>query len=279
MVGWTESGDIGFDVLKRVHDSLSVSMIMTVRDCMMTCRREDNVGEVMGRNKNNFSFLPVVDEAGCIQGLYKAEQWFNKEAPHQPIGDDFELFSEDLVIGADASILEFVMTADKRPTRLVVSGHQVAGLISLSDLQQLPVRAVLFTLLTSLEIAMATRIETEWPDASGWLELLSEQRRDNILKAIDTANQNDGFVSEILFTQFSDKATIIRKKGLISGSGTTLRRNFEAIRKLRDKIAHANYYAETPEAARKVAKVVRLISQIKKDLLREIKNKEASISI
>ena len=101
----------------------------------------------------------------------------------------------------------------------------------------------------------------------------------NILKAIDTANQNDGFVSEILFTQFSDKATIIRKKGLISGSGTTLRRNFEAIRKLRDKIAHANYYAETPEAARKVAKVVILISQIKKDLLREIKNKEASISI
>ena len=121
-------------------------------------------------------------------------------------------------------------------------------------------------------MAMAKRIETEWPDASGWLELLSEQRRDNILKAIDTANQNDGFVSEILFTQFSDKATIIRKKGLISGSGTTLRRNFEAIRKLRDKIAHANYYAETPEAARKVAKVVRLISQIKKDLLREIKN-------
>ena len=115
MVGWTESGDIGFDVLERVHDSLSVSMIMTVRDCMMTCRREDNVGEVMGRNKNNFSFLPVVDEAGCIQGLYRAEQWFNKEAPHQPIGDDFELFSEDLVIGADASILEFVMTADKRP--------------------------------------------------------------------------------------------------------------------------------------------------------------------
>ena len=73
------------------------------------------------------------------------------------------------MIGADASIVEFVMTADKRPIRMVVSGDRVAGLVSLSDLQHLPVRAAIFTLITSLEIAMAKRIEEEWRDnATGW---------------------------------------------------------------------------------------------------------------
>ena len=76
----------------------------------------------------------------------------------EAIGDDFVPFSEDIVIGADASIIDFVTTADERQTRLVVSGDRVAGLVSLSDLQQLPVRAALFTLITRLEIAMAQRM-------------------------------------------------------------------------------------------------------------------------
>ena len=66
------------------------------------------------------------------------------------------------MIGADASIIDFVMAAHECPTRLVVSGDRVAGLVRLSDLQHLPVRVAIFTLTTSLEIAMAKRIESEW---------------------------------------------------------------------------------------------------------------------
>ena len=227
----------------------------------------------MARNKDDFSFLPVVDNAERFLGLYKAERWFGKEAPHEPIGGDFELFSEDHVIGADASIIEFVMTADKRPMRLVVSGDRVAGLVSLSDLQLLPVRAAIFTLITSLEIAMARRIETEWHDDTiGWLELLSDGRREKILDEMRTAKQKDGFVSEIVFTQISDKATIVRKKKLVPGSGKQLQRDFNAIRDLRDNIAHSNYYAETPEDAGRVCEVVREIRRIREDLLTGIED-------
>ena len=145
-----------------------------------------------------------MDSTERFLGLYKAEQWFSKEAPDEPIGDDFEPFSEDHVIGADASIIEFVMTADERPTRLVVSGARVTGLVSLSDLQRLPVLAAIFTLITSLEIAMAKRIEVEWhDDAAGWLELLSDGRRAKLLDEMKTAKEKDGFVSAMVFTQIS----------------------------------------------------------------------------
>ena len=272
---WTTGSDAGLDALEQLHRSLTVDMIMTPRARLRVCRRNHTASAVMTRNMENFSFLPVVDEAGRFLGLYQAERWFSKEPPQQLIGDDFELFSEELVIGADASIVDFVTRADQRPTRLVVSGVRVAGLVSLSDLQQLPVRAALFTLITCLEMAMAKRIEKEWhrDDPSGWLELLSDERQADILKAIRKAKKKDGFVSEIVLTHFSDKATIICKKGLVPGSASQLECNFDAIRELRNDLAHANYYAETPKAARNVCAVVRTILQINEDMLLGIENK------
>ena len=267
-VRWANPGDSGPGVLDRVQQGLTVDMIMTPRAELRTCRRNEIASDVADRNTKNFSFLPVVDAEKRILGLYEAARWFVTKAPQQAIDDDFVLFSEDIVIGADASIIDFVRMADEHPTRLVVSGDRVAGLVSLSDLQQLPVRAALFTLITRLEIAMAERIEQEWnADAgTGWLAVLGRDRRATIQEAIDRAKMEDGFVSEIALSQLVDKATIIRKKRLIPGSATSLKRDFNAIVKLRNDIAHANYYAETPGMASKVCLAVRTILRIEKEL-------------
>ena len=257
--------DVGPDVLDQLQGSLTVSTIMTPRDDLETCRRDETARSVMARNEEDYSFFPVVDdtERKRFLGLYRAERWFRDEAPDDSIREEFELLSEDHVIGADASIIEFVTTADERPARLVVSGDEVTGLVTLSDLQRLPVRAAIFALITSLELAMSERIEAEWPDDStDWLELLSPDRRENVEDKITTAKREDGYVSAIVLTQISDKATILRKQKLVSGSGKQLKRDFKAIRKLRDKVAHASYYAETPKAAYEVCEVVRRIGQI-----------------
>ena len=146
---------------------------------------------------------------------YSAQRWFDDEAPDEPIREDYEPLAEDHVIGADASIIEFVTTAHERPARLVVSGDEVTGLVTLSDLQRLPVRAAIFALITSLELAMSERIATEWPnDSTDWLELLSLDRRENVEDKITTAKREDGYVSAIVLTQISDKATILRKQKL-----------------------------------------------------------------
>jgi len=47
--------------------------------------------------------------------------------------------SEDNLIGADAGILAFVKMADRHSCRLVIAGSEITGLVSLSDVQQLPV--------------------------------------------------------------------------------------------------------------------------------------------
>ncbi|WP_287209273.1 hypothetical protein, partial [Mesorhizobium sp.] len=77
-------------------------------------------------------------------GLFFAERFFDATPPSGKISESVIPLSEETLVGADASILDFIRDADQRPCRLVVSGRQIEGLVSISDMQKLPVRAALF---------------------------------------------------------------------------------------------------------------------------------------
>ena len=267
-IPWARRADVGLPALERVQRGLTVEAIMTPHTRWMSCRRGDNVRELMSRNIARYSFLPVLDEEDRIVGLYRAEDWFDQQPPDQPIDTEFVPFAENLVVGADATIIEFLASAQEQPTKLVVSGHRVAGLVSLSDLQQLPVRAALFTLVTSLEIVMADWIEAQWPaDPKSWLDLLSPGRRAKVLKKIEDFKNSDSFVNEVLCTEFTDKCTIIRRQAALPPSNTQVEHQFSAILKLRDRLAHASHYAQNPQEAQEVCCVTRRILEIRQHLL------------
>lgn len=268
-MSWAANHDASLDKLRRVQGSLTVGLIMVPRADFQTCSLSHAAVEVKARNADNYSFLPVVDDGDRVIGLYNAEQWFGIEPQDEMVGANYLALSEDTVIGADASIFDFIRYADKVSTKLVVSGEGVAGLVSLSDVQQLPVRAALFALVTSLEMAMSLAIERRWEHPRDWMALLTEGRKGKLLAEIDSAKQRDGFVSELAFTQFSDKTTLLIKGGLLSGSRNSLEAQFKLIRQLRDDLAHANRYADTPEAAKSVCRVVRSIYDLKDELLQK----------
>ena len=272
--GWTNNGRDGSSALEQVRRNLTVDLIMTPREDLQTCRRDETASSVKAKNKGQFSFLPVVDEAEGFLGLYQAYRWFDAEAPNELIGDDFDLFSEAVVIGADASIIDFVQVAHVRPARFVVSGDRVEGLVTQSDLQQLPARAAFFSLITNLEMAMARRIEAEWSDRDprGWLDVLSPGRREKIVEEVCKAKRDDTFVREILFSQFVDKTDIIRKKQLINRSKNSLKRDFRAINELRDYIAHANNFAQSQTEAEETCRTVGLILQIQEELSKSMRD-------
>lgn len=268
---WGANHNASLEVLQQVQGSLKVELLMVPRSDFASCSPAETASEVHLRNVNQFSYFPVM-ENGRILGLYHAERWFKETPLNVPIGDDFQKLSEEIVVGADASIFDFVMQADQHPTNLVVSGNQIAGLVSLSDLQQLPVRASLFALITSLEMAMALTIETTWDQPEDWMAHLSEGRAAKIREAVAEAQKTDGFVSEIAFAQISDKADIIRKAKLLDRSAASFERAIVPIRKLRDNVAHANHYASTPKDAKNVCSVVRDIYELKAELMNVISN-------
>jgi len=246
------------ELLNRLSAGLKVRMIMTPRSDFMACAPTETVAEVVERNRlDRFSYIPVMRESACV-GLLHAERWFSDPAPTSPVSEYLEPLSESNLIGGNASILDFVGAADTRPCRLVVSGERIEGLVSLSDLQHLPVRSALFAMITALELCMADLIRMRHPDLS-WLDYLSEDRSAKIRDEIARSQREDGYVDALLFTQFSDKGTIIRKSlarelGL---SGTYLNRILGELTRLRDNLAHANQYAATPSEGKHVCSVVR----------------------
>lgn len=265
---WPSRPATAQETVEAVQAGLTVRLIMTERDSLMTCRPSDAAASLAAKNdKHRFSSVPIVRD-GRICGLYNAERWFEETPPAgRRIEDDFEALSEDLLIGGEASILEFVLSAAQRPARLVVSGSEIVGLVCLADLHKLPVRAALFGLVTALEMVMAERIQGAYPNGpKGWLKLLSAGRQEKVKEKVAFLRESDTLVSEILATDFADKAKVIAKLNVLEGSKTKLNDEFEEIKKLRDSLAHASIFAETKGAAENVPHTVKAIGRIMSEL-------------
>jgi hypothetical protein len=263
---WARNHDASIEKLHRVQGSLTVELIMVPRVDFLTCAPSETVAQVKQRNRDDFSFIPVKDDGGRIVGLFNAEGRFADEAPDKLVGDDFAPLSEDYLIGANASIFDFLQQADTHPTNLVIAGTEIAGLVTLSDIQELPVRAALFALLTSFEMAMGLTIQRRWPEPRGWMDFLSDGRRGKLEASINVAKDKNAFINEIVLTQFCDKCDIIRKAQLLP-EVPELQLRIKAMQDLRDNLAHANQYAATPNDAKEVCTVVRDILFLKAALL------------
>src|SRR5690606_28851255 len=132
--------------------------------------------------------------------------------------------SEECLIGADASILAFIVEADRHTCRLVVSGSEISGLVSLADLQKLPVRAALFAMITHVEITMTGAIRREFDGSDAWMERLSDDRQAKVEEIAAKSRDENNFVDSILSTQFADKTTIIQKSPSFRGSRSAFER-------------------------------------------------------
>ena len=266
---WPSDPDTAPETVEAVQAGLTVRLVMTERHRLMTCCPSDMVASLVAANVDQFSFVPVVSE-GRICGLYNAERWFEKKPPSETrVEEDFDLLSEDQLIGGEVSILDYVLSAPKRPARLVVSGSEIVGMVCLADLHKLPVRAALFGLVTALEMVMTEEIQGNCSNGSQeWLALLSAKRREKAVDKIDSLRADDTFVSEILATEFADKADVVIKLGLLEGSKKGLRKEFRSIGKLRNSLAHASVFASNSVAAEKVSHTVRAILKLMDELRR-----------
>ena len=248
---------------------LKVSLIATPRAKLEKCRPEESIAEVQRRNIKGYDFLPVVEvdaEGAPIVGLFHAKSFQLNPSVDGIVRDNMDKLSDANLIGADASILDFLSEVSSRPFRLLVSGKRIDGLVSWSDLQKLPVRAALFGLTTGLEIVMSAAIRSEYPAGDGWLVHLSSGRRGKLRQEIESSHENDSEVDDLLFTQISDKATILRKSWDLGESQKQLKEHFRRIRKLRDKLAHANEYAATLDDAISVCHTVRKLLELQRTI-------------
>ena len=243
--------------LQPLQRTLPVSLISTPRAHLTVCGLDELIEEVVSSTAvTGYDHIPVLsaDDSSEIVGVLST-----KVETAGRVRDHFQPLTEHLLVGADASILDFALDAHRQPYRLVVAGSRVDGIVTLWDLQKLPARAAFFGLVTGLEMLLQRAICNEY-STSEWMAALTPGRRKKVECALQEARESDAFVAEILYAEFADKLDVVRKFTNLS------KRDKESMVRLRDKLAHASDYALTTQLALKTCSTVSQIVNFENEL-------------
>jgi len=253
--------------LAAIEGAATVDLIGTFGD--LKCAEPDEAvpDVVRDPSRQDFDYLPV-RKNGRITGLFRRAEIARQleEGNIQcraHVSDQMEALSEENIVSSGASVLTFIETADYHPCRLVLRKTAIDGIITISDLQRLPVRPVLFLLITHLELLMESKIRklfSEDPDRS--IELLGSKKRKRIEREWTRRRDHNLVIDKLIVTGISDKIEILEKRVGLSLQVDAQGGDFGGIVDLRNGVAHADGYAPTPEKAQELARTVRLIRKL-----------------
>ena len=258
------------DTFEILHAGLTVALIQTPREELVTCGPQEAVADVLDENRRrdeSYDYLPV-EKGGVIVGLFRT-----RPKPDDPPADGaivkchMDHLSSANLIGGDGAILDFLREIDEKPYRLVVAGDRISGLVTWSDLQKLAVRPVIFDLVTGLEAEMVHAIKHRYPSGEDWLVHLQSEGRRNVRRRIERGEANDSRVDALLYTYFCDKARILRAMDCPrSWDGSKYQEEFGRIRDLRNQVAHLHDYVSSRQEVTRLQETVRSLLRIRPEL-------------
>jgi len=132
----------------------------------------------------------------------------------------------------------------------LLAGPDVRQIVTVSDLNRLPVRVYLFTILSHLEGLMADLLVDEFPD-DAWLGELTERQRANVRGLYDQKKGVDVDTRLIDCTTLTQKFAIISKNARLRvrfgrTSKATFERYVQPVKELRDRLTHGLDPIEEP---------------------------------
>lgn len=246
-------------ILSHLERSTPVRLMATI-GAFVAADAAEPVAEAAGRaDQHRFDYLPVREGAdGPVVGLF-ARKGIPPDGAVR-VRDVMQPLSTANLIAIDAPLLQFVLSADTNPCRLILDDTKISGLVTLSDIQRLPVRTALFSLFIHLELLLTEVLRREiGPDRSPF-DLLPSKRADDAQERWERFRAGGLDHDPCSALMFADKKTIARKLKLCGISGERIEKELTQIEaKLRNPIAHGADYALTEAAALETIRVTRLV--------------------
>lgn len=215
-----EIGQLFESTFEALDRSLTVALIAEWK--LIVCTDEITAREIFNK-REDITQLPV-REGDRIIGVSAR-------------GSGFRPLDETMLVSDATPISQFIPMGGA--FRLVLKRGAIAGIVTRSDLNKLPVRLLSFGLITHLELQMACLIEARYLSDS-WLSLLEVRRREGIenrFKRDLAAPDWEGRTTRLGCTYLTDKFKILGKEPDI---GADLRTDESQINLLRNKLAHGD---------------------------------------
>ena len=249
-MNWKPSNPLSVDqdrTLEQAESSMPVRLIATF-DGLKTTTPEAPVSQALGiANEGGFDYLPVRHEVhGPFIGLFDRSSF---QSENQRVRDVYYPIGPTDLISAETSLLHFVWTANQQPRRLVLEGTEIRGIVTLSDIQKLPVRIALFSLFIHFELLLTEYLRQKVGNKDP-LSFLSEVRA-NLVRGkwqqFITSNMDQDIFSAM---DLCDKREVAQAMKVLRRSNNSIKSEIWDIeRYLRNPIAHGAEYAENRDAA------------------------------
>jgi CBS domain-containing protein len=232
----------------RIERGMPVRLIGTLEGLVTTSPEESILEALQKIRLHDFDYLPVrLPDSQSIIGIVSAKMLQTER--DGVVAEVYQALGPDDLISAEASLLEFVWSVDQQPRRLVLQGTQIRGIVTLSDIQKLPVRISLFSLFIHFELLLTEHLHNCLRSRSP-LEFVAPKRRSYIEKRWKKFSDNR--LQQDIFNAMDmrDKRDIAMKLNILGKSEKSIETSFLNIeRHLRNPIAHGAEYAISREAA------------------------------
>jgi archaellum biogenesis ATPase FlaH len=175
-----------------------------------------------------------------------------------------------MIMAADASLLGYLEIADSRQFAFLVRENQIVGIVTLSDIQKLPVYCVLFSLLISVEMLLMECIRAAChDDPDKWMAHLQKGAKDKIEGYWKEAREkNIALLDKLSCASFWQELTAAQGLNLISADEFA---TLERLKELRDLVAHGKEIAFTLDHALEIPSRVRDALRIQAELQEKLK--------
>jgi len=240
--------------IQQTHEAIerlaTVSLIATLEP-LHSCDADAVIRDVVvDPSLSDFDYLPVKKE-GVYWGLFPRMKWDEKRstpAATRMVEAESDRLCESNLISAEASILSFIAEAKNRPCRLILSGTEISGIVTISDLQKLPVRPVIFYLITYVEL-LAQRLIERRLSYEQWKGMLDDDQRNKVAKEFKKRQKGNVAIDPLMVTSFSAKMTILSQATSVCAATNCTSEQLKALTSLRNDVAHADVYAPTKDRA------------------------------
>jgi hypothetical protein len=222
--------------LRAMEASFHVRLIGTFEPDVVCAPADADATTWLANSNPDFDQFPVKQEDATVGVLLR-------EGDHRGkiVSEAMQPLREGLIVSTDTPISDLIPQLRESHYRLVLRGSRIDGLVTKSDLLKLPVRLVVFALITHLEQVMSDLVSTRWRNDS-WFVELSEGRQANISKKESELRSRGMNLPKIELTEFCDKADLCEQ--FVDGSKSKFKKELDSLRVLRDHLAHAATFVD-----------------------------------
>jgi len=227
--------------LKAMDLSFHVRLIGTFAPDLVYAPAEAHAASWLAQNYPIFDQFPVMEGDATIGVLDRSGDHSGKT-----VRQAMQPLSEGVIVAADMPIADLIPQFRESHYRLILRGGRMDGLVTQSDLLKLPVRMLLFGLISHLEMCFRAlvRERSPWPT---WTEHLKPERRKILRKDLRKLKGARFEPDPLELSKFSDVVFVLAQQ---QDFGDDFRAKANPIVLLRNDIAHARTYLRSIDDTR-----------------------------